>query len=199
MMMATLPGVFNILKDNGQENTWVDQANVQPTFINILKSSLFSSFITTWHNSIDNSDINPIVRTCKRFKTDFRLETYLLEVKCRSDRISIARFRTSSHILRIETDRYKRPKPPVEDRTCIYCNNGQIDDESHFLLSCRSNSFERSIFFQSIAHEVDITQSINDLFISIMSNKTAHVMSKLGHYLKISFENRKDPIMRTRI
>ena len=54
--------VFNILKVNGQENIWVDQINVQPTFINILKSSLFTSFISTWHNSINNSDTNPILR-----------------------------------------------------------------------------------------------------------------------------------------
>ena len=90
----------------------------------------------------------------------------------------------SSHSLRIETDRYKRPKPAIEDRTCIFCNNGDIDDETHFLLTCRFNSSERIAFLETISNEVDITQPTNDLFTSIMSNKTPYVMTHLGYFLK---------------
>ena len=35
----------------------------------------------------------------------------------------------SSHRLRIETDRYVKPKPDVQKIICLYCDRGEVDDE----------------------------------------------------------------------
>ena len=40
-----------------------------------------------------------------------------------------ARFRISSHNLRIETGRHEKPKIPSEDRTCLKCNLNEVEDE----------------------------------------------------------------------
>ncbi len=49
------------------------------------------------------------------FKTEFGHEGYLDYVKRLDDRKYLARLRTSSHNLKIETRRHTRPKIPVEN------------------------------------------------------------------------------------
>jgi len=52
--------------------------------------------------------------------------------------IPISKLRTSVHALRIETGRYARPSTiPADQRTCWFCNNSEIEDEPHFLCSCK--------------------------------------------------------------
>ena len=57
----------------------------------------------------------------------------------------MARFRTSSHRLSIETGRWQRPVPiPVSDRVCGLCKSGAVQDEEHILLDCAALSGIRS-------------------------------------------------------
>ena len=49
----------------------------------------------------------------------------------------VARFRTSSHHLCVETGRWRRPVPaPLSERTCGLCANNVVQDEQHVLLEC---------------------------------------------------------------
>ncbi len=72
------------------------------------------------------------------FKTEFGHEGYLDYVEKLDDRKYLARLRTSSHNLKIETGRHTRPKTPVENRVCQHCNI--LEDEFHFLLMCNRKS-----------------------------------------------------------
>ena len=49
-------------------------------------------------------------------------------------RLSLSRFRLSSHNLSIETGRYN--SVPKEERLCNFCNMQNTEDEFHFLLVC---------------------------------------------------------------
>ena len=49
---------------------------------------------------------------------------------------NMARFRTSSHYLKVETDRWKRPKVPWKDRVCDLCDLGLVQDEHHVIFEC---------------------------------------------------------------
>ena len=69
-------------------------------------------------SSINNSDLQPKLRTYKLFKLDFRLEPYLTMNFEKHIYSSIAKFRTSSHHLRIETGRHDRPFIPADQRFC---------------------------------------------------------------------------------
>lgn len=50
-------------------------------------------------------------------------------------RFEFSKFRLSSHKLRVEKDRWRRPIPPYELRICP-CDLNEVQDESHVLQSC---------------------------------------------------------------
>ena len=48
----------------------------------------------------------------------------------------MARFKTSSHYLIVETGRWNNPKIPYMDRKCDLCDSGIIQDEKHVIFEC---------------------------------------------------------------
>ena len=61
---------------------------------------------------------------------------YLNNVNVKKYRIYMTKLRTSSHILRVESGRWKKPvKEPFNERICTECN--VIDDEFHFMFKCK--------------------------------------------------------------
>ena len=68
------------------------------------------------------------------FKHNFELEKYLDVVSEKKYKIALARFRTSSHNLAIETGQYD--DTPRADRICKSCNMKQIENEYNFLFVC---------------------------------------------------------------
>jgi hypothetical protein len=82
-----------------------------------------------------------------KFKTNFGLEKYLCILKSFEQRRNFTRFRISSHRLQIERGRYQGALR--QDRLCLRCTSGEIDDEKHVLISCSKtldNSFSPLIF-----------------------------------------------------
>jgi hypothetical protein len=64
------------------------------------------------------------------------MENYILSKKLPKWH-SFSKLKTSSHALQIETGRYKSPKIPADQRFCTLCNTGEVEDEQHFMLSCK--------------------------------------------------------------
>ena len=58
--------------------------------------------------------------------------------------------RTGTNRLRIETGRWKRPREAVEERVCLSCMEGEVEDEKHFMLHCRAHEALRDKMFQDI-------------------------------------------------
>ena len=75
------------------------------------------------------------------------------------DRITITRWRLSSHKLRIETARRMRPKPPREERLCIICN--VMEDEDHALFKCTAHIFIRHRFSTLLQMYTDCSSILN--------------------------------------
>ena len=76
------------------------------------------------------------LRTYREYKTNLKSENY---VKCnmsRDQRRILFKFRSCNLPLAIETGRYTRPKTPVNDRVCQFCNINAIEDETDFLIEC---------------------------------------------------------------
>ena len=69
----------------------------------------------------------------------------------------LAKFRVSSHKLRIETVRYQKPTLFLDDRLCEFCNDGNIDEESNLLTACGFHDEERLNFYKRL------NKNINDL------------------------------------
>ena len=51
-------------------------------------------------------------------------------------RRELSRFRTSSHFLRVEMDRYLPHHPAHNTRTCRLCDTGAVEDEQHMVFEC---------------------------------------------------------------
>ena len=81
------------------------------------------------------------LKTYSKFKTEFKMEPYLLDIKNKAHRVSLSQFRCSSHKLNIETGRYKNIAH--SDRLCPFCTTNEIEDEEHFLCKCKFYETER--------------------------------------------------------
>ena len=117
----------------------INLENINLPFRNALKQLVTEHFKNHWKSSIVDIASNPILRTYKLFKTDFKFETYLDVVKDNRYRHALIKLRTSSHSLEIERGRYN--KSDVKERLCPYCM--RIDDEKHFTLNCDAIVHER--------------------------------------------------------
>ena len=98
---------------------------------------------------IDGQDHNKL-RFYKTLKGSFKIEPYIVQIKNRNQRHWLTRYRTSAHKLNIELGRYSRPVTPIYERKCIYCDEGCIDDESHFILICKTFKIKRQCFFSRL-------------------------------------------------
>ena len=84
----------------------------------------------------------------ERIKHNLELEKYLhLEVNARTRR-HLTALRIGAFPLRIEVGRWKRE--PVEERICLQCVSGQLENESHFLAECEAYQRPREILFTRI-------------------------------------------------
>ena len=64
--------------------------------------------------------------------------------KFKEDRSTLCKFRISAHSLEIEKGRYYNI--PRENRVCLSCKAGKVEDELHLFLSCPSNAHLRQDF-----------------------------------------------------
>jgi len=64
---------------------------------------------------------------------------------------SLIKFRLGGHSLRVETDRWLRPKSPREQRVCRHCSMQAVEDEQHFVFDCPFYSIIRVNTFRCLA------------------------------------------------
>jgi hypothetical protein len=116
----------------------------------------FFSFIQS-KNGIQNGNGNKL-RTYAIFKRDYTMDKYLKCSLSKNITSAIAKLRTSTHNLAIETGRYVRPKLPPERRICKCCNLNLTENEIHFIFNCPAYEELRQDLSYSIAH----LQTINN-------------------------------------
>ena len=68
--------------------------------------------------------------------------------KFKEDRSTLCKFRISAHSLEIEKGRYYNI--PCENRVCLSCKAGKVEDELHLFLDCPSYAHLRQDFFEKI-------------------------------------------------
>ena len=136
-------------------------------------------------NEINDSSQQPKLRTYKLFKTDCRIEPYLALQQSRKVLTKIARFRTSSHSLKIETGRHHKPIIPAPNRICEKCTSNFVEDEIHCLIVCPGNEQHRVNLFLNATKFINNFLSLDDItkFTAIMTNKEPDLLSSLGKFL----------------
>ena len=190
--------VKDVLVEMDMLGAWDDQC-ITLQDINIINETLHTKFMNNTLEDIANSTKFPKLRTYKLFKKDFRLENYLVEIENTKHALALARFRISSHNLRIETGRYDQRKTKPEERFCIYCRSQAVEDEQHFLLQCPLYNSERRLLLETANAMIPLFHLLpeNEKFSAVMQSKTPKVMTALGNY--ILHASRKEALVQLQI
>ena len=122
------------------------------------------------------------------------MEVYLIHVRIKKHRNSLAKIRLSDHELHIQTGRQIRPKIPENLRTCKNWPE-YVEDEAHFLLQCREDSDIKNDLIHRIAMDFPKVSDITDkniLYKFIMKIQTPEILKSLGFCINLLFKNRKN-------
>ena len=118
------------------------------------------------------------------------MEPYLYQVKESKYRIAISRLRASSHVLEIERGRYTRPKTPITERLCPFCN--VVEDEQHFLLICKTYDQERNRMFSKISTKYENCEiESRSAFKFLLTSNDPLVLNALGKFIYTAFQKRE--------
>ena len=149
-----------------------------------IKTNVQNNFAEHALKTINDMEIYPKLRTYKLVKTNLQFEPYLY-ITIPKYRSSLSRFRLSSHDLQIERGRYTRPKTPVDDRKCRFCQNNAIEDEIHFLLICNKYNNIRSDMLNTVNNFVTGLSNLDSQtkFVTLLTNDQSEVLHAVGKYL----------------
>ena len=184
--------VKDILTATNLHDVWNEQVIDNKSLL-LLKEKLYQEYMNVTIENIQNSDKYPKLRTFKIFKVEYKLENYLTQLKDLRYIKALARFRISSHNLRIETGRYERESLPcgkivklhASKRTCKVCNTNKVEDEFHFLIECKTYSHERADLYSTADLNTVMSSEINNKirFQTIMSSNETNILKALGKYI----------------
>ena len=141
-----------------------------------------NEFIKQWTSDPRNTAVNPKLRMYRTIKSGFGREPYIDLVNDARYRIAIAKIRTSSHSLEIERGHHTNPKTPIQLRVCLLCK--EVEDEKHFVLSCKKNEIERLELLQKIScrHEDFINLTSDEKYYYLFTNSDPYILFWLGKF-----------------
>ena len=132
------------------------------------------------------------LRTFKTFKNNYKMENYICVKLDKHLNFNLAKLRISNHQLEIETGRYK--KKVIDQRLCkIYNENGCVEDEFHFLMTCKAYQTERNEFFTKVNAFIVPFESYTsqEQFLFLMSTNDTEVIMLLMHFIEICLQIRQ--------
>ena len=107
-----------------------------------IRGSLMNKYLLQWRNDLV---YQPKLRTYRTFKEQYCAEPYIIKYLSPHLRSCLAQFRAGILPIEIELGRFRNKRPG--ERLCILCNNGEIEDEIHFLLRCEHYMQFRNFLF----------------------------------------------------
>jgi hypothetical protein len=116
----------------GQENK--TNKEIRQVWGKIISNSIHKKAEEKWRKKVQVEQDK--LRTYRTFKNKLELEPYLLSEQNKLGRYLLTSLRSGTNKLRIETGRWKKPREVEEDRVCMTCMEGAVEDEKHFLLHC---------------------------------------------------------------
>ena len=104
-------------------------------------------------------------------------------------RKSLSKLRLGLLHLRIETARFVRPRVPPEDRICLVCNSGEVEDEYHFLLVCSKLEQQRQILLHQIPDPIYFSNLNPNEKLNFLVNEPSFV-KKTAKFIVEAYEYR---------
>ena len=146
-------------------------------FCHYLNDVMNDEFFKFWKDQVYQSGENGKLKIYKNIKMNISFENYLLGIQNFKHRQAVTRLRVSAHRLPVETGRYR--KIECSDRKCKHCDQNEVGDEEHYIMSCSNTMFvtPRENFLNSL---YKINQSFEDfdmqsLFRYILSMKDENI------------------------
>ena len=177
----------------------INRNNTGKDYYKSLKKKLITSFNNYWYEllrtdiSMSNSAGGNKLRTYRKFKNSIEFEEYL-SLNNPEKRKLIARFRLSSHKLKIESGRYNSRNMYVapEQRLCDKCTLNKTEDEYHFLIECPFYQLHRNKLFNEHqdCNTYFASYSKYNQFIWILTCDDFHLLNALGDFLANSLKLR---------
>ena len=180
--------LMDILPQNFQNN--------RTFYVNKIQTYMKEHFIKNWVSELQSDERKGSggnkLRTYRKFKQDYKLESYLINCTNPLHRKSITRFRLSAHRLNIEQLRYVTPRILPENRTCNNCTSGECEDEFHFSMTCSKYADLRDEFFTKVSSQFGFFKELNmeRKFIWLCHCKNPNVICLFGKYLYDLFQLR---------
>ena len=114
--------------------------NTSENFCHYLKDILNDEFDRFWKEQVhQTTDDSGKLKIYKKIKVNMGIERYLFKIRNFKYRQAVTRLRISAHRLPVETGRYK--KISFSDRKCKHCDQNEVGDERHYLMSCGNIMF----------------------------------------------------------
>ena len=152
--------------------------------LNNLRVSLLNKDRINWESQCRNL---PKLRTLIQFK-DFTCDSpHTYKPLSFFQRKLMSKFRLGMLHLRIETGRFIRLLP--EERLCLVCNGGEVEDETHFLLRCNKYNLNRQKLLGEIPNLENFT-SLNDQDKLKLLLNDPTLVKKTSKFIADSFEYR---------
>lgn len=171
-------------------------------WLHLARRNLQNRYISHWRKSLSKEKTTPTnnkgnkLRTYNKFKVAFGREPYLDIVVSKKLRSSLARLRTSSHKLHIETGRYL--KKELHQRVCEMCNAGEVEDEQHFLTTCTAFSEERKVLYQTVLNHCSNFGNLNkeNQMIWLMTAENPDIVHTVARYTHRCFQLRHEQVIK---
>lgn len=129
----------------------------------------------------------PKLRLYKQLMSDEDTELYVKLNITSSERSILAQFRMGILPLRVETGRFRNLK--ISDRLCQICNSGEVEDEVHFMLNCKSYTETRRHYMNIFSDRIEGFNTFDSIGkIKMCFHKAPRQLAK---YLSIIFQERK--------
>ena len=191
-----LGSIHRVLCHFGFSSLWENQYFMSgDNYCTPVKQIMENAYIKNWRDRLTklptNNGANNKLRTYCQFKDTFEIENYILSQKFLHRR-SFSKLRISSHSLHIETGRYNSPKTPVDQRLCTICNSGEIEDEQHFMLSCKFYDNERKLLLKKLGEFSDLNFNQADSFLLLMhcNNGDTEFIAPICNFVETCFTKR---------
>ena len=176
------PDIINNLNATG--NTWESKQTIN--------KQCKENYHLIW---IDKIRELPKATSYNHFKyySSLYSEKYISTVTNTKHKISLCRFRVSSHPLMIEKGRHARPKVERSDRKCPFCKT-EVEDECHFITKCPLYMKNRNELYSVIRKICLHFDNLSDTqkLIYIMRNENPSIIISLSKFVSESMKIRKD-------
>ena len=187
----------NIYDSTAYKSIWQSRVDHLAQISADSKSILQNIYSCLWANHISNQSCDDKLRTYAKFKPEFELENYVVNIPFYKRKM-FTRLRISAHQLAIEKGRHKPiPKKPdivcdfcckikpectcnrfKYNRLCHYCQ--VVEDEKHFILKCPIYKEARSNLFDELRAIVSFDLSEDD------DHCFKHIMNYLNGDLELA-------------